>query len=608
MMAATILVSALALLVAIAALIPPPYKLRHVAGGRYRQNRSFHIAMSDGVKIAVDIWLPPDLEKDARVPTLMRLTRYARMIEPGVLAKLKLFFGATNGAMREAETWGGSRFACLFVDVRGTGASFGSQTVPWSDRELLDTREIIDWIVAQPWSDGQVGTYGISHCGNTAELATACGHPALKGAAALFSDYNTYMLIYPGAVFNEGFTRLWQEMNETLDADDIPKLYGKKGIGALLLRLFARGVQPVDGACGRRLLKQAVEAHKNNTDLLKACRESPFMDDYLDGTGYRYCDISPMGRSQRIEASRVPLMVVTGILDAATTDGALERFSRLSNAQTLYIGPWTHGARQFSDLLLGDKMPDGIGLYPHVESEMLAFFKDCFSDERRIREKRINYYTLGEGVFRTASSPPVTRTMLFYLDENGALRSDSPAPFRVDRQVDYSATTGRENRWYTQLGGGSIRYPHREDTDEKMMTFISEPLKENIRLFGKPGLKLALACTSGDCAVFAYLDVVRQNGAVIYLTEGQLRLGVQTEDYSRESYRCPNSGENTSLSLDLLATSALIPAGDRIRLSVGGHDSSIFKRYPANGDVFMTLSAMNAPLTLHLPVVEAGAQ
>ena len=47
-------------------------------------------------------------------------------------------------------------YAVAVVDVRGTGASFGQWRAPWQPEERTDSREVIDWIVRQPWSNQQV--------------------------------------------------------------------------------------------------------------------------------------------------------------------------------------------------------------------------------------------------------------------------------------------------------------------------------------------------------------------------------------------------------------------------------------------------------------------
>ena len=59
-------------------------------------------------------------------------------------------------------------YALVVVDVRGTGASFGTRDSFRSPAEREDYREIADWVVAQPWSDGWIGSTGISYLGAAA--------------------------------------------------------------------------------------------------------------------------------------------------------------------------------------------------------------------------------------------------------------------------------------------------------------------------------------------------------------------------------------------------------------------------------------------------------
>jgi predicted acyl esterase len=51
-----------------------------------------------------------------------------------------------------------------------TGASYGSRITPLCKAEVKDGYDIVEWIIAQPWSDGNVVSKGISYKGNTAEL------------------------------------------------------------------------------------------------------------------------------------------------------------------------------------------------------------------------------------------------------------------------------------------------------------------------------------------------------------------------------------------------------------------------------------------------------
>jgi uncharacterized protein len=51
--------------------------------------------------------------------------------------------------------------------------------------EIGYMKDIVSWIVGQPWSNGRVGGTGASYDGNTAELLAASGHSAVKAVAPL---------------------------------------------------------------------------------------------------------------------------------------------------------------------------------------------------------------------------------------------------------------------------------------------------------------------------------------------------------------------------------------------------------------------------------------
>ena len=61
----------------------------------------------------------------------------------------------------------GHGYACLRVDVRGSGDSDGLLRGEWEPGELDDGVEMIEWAAGQPWSTGAVGMIGKSWSGFT---------------------------------------------------------------------------------------------------------------------------------------------------------------------------------------------------------------------------------------------------------------------------------------------------------------------------------------------------------------------------------------------------------------------------------------------------------
>ena len=74
-------------------------------------------------------------------------------------------------------------YAATRVDIRGTGNSGGILEDEYSEQELLDGLEIIAWIAAQPWCDGQGGVAGTTWGGFNG-LPPAAGRAEKPGCGA----------------------------------------------------------------------------------------------------------------------------------------------------------------------------------------------------------------------------------------------------------------------------------------------------------------------------------------------------------------------------------------------------------------------------------------
>ena len=84
-------------------------------------------------------------------------------------------------------------YALVAVDVRGTGASFGTRDSLRSLRERDDYARIADWVVAQPWSDGRLGATGISYGVAASDFLASSGNPAVRAIAPLSAVWDTYI-------------------------------------------------------------------------------------------------------------------------------------------------------------------------------------------------------------------------------------------------------------------------------------------------------------------------------------------------------------------------------------------------------------------------------
>ena len=99
-------------------------RIRGVIVGSSRRLQSLYVPVSDGVRLAVDVWLPVErIARGERVGTAFRATRYHRAeLPPGPEPEAD-----SNHAA--GELWNRAGFALIVADARGTGASFGSRTM-----------------------------------------------------------------------------------------------------------------------------------------------------------------------------------------------------------------------------------------------------------------------------------------------------------------------------------------------------------------------------------------------------------------------------------------------------------------------------------------------
>ena len=545
---------------------------------------STHITMRDGVKIAVDIMLPKGLSKDAKLPTILDITRYWRNNSAGIPS---LYF-VSHG------------YAMVLVDVRGTGASTGVWSAPFSRDEIADNHDIVSWIVAQPWCSGNVGAIGTSYEGGAAQLLAASNHPAVKAVIPRFQEFDEYTdLPFPGGVFTDSFVKQWQDTIHQLDN--------------------SHDIKPVDEDKDYSLLKTAIKDHAQNVDVYKSALKITYRDDVLSGQTQTLDSIGVPAYQKEIEQSKAAIYGWGSWTDAATADAVIHRFLTFNNPQKAMIGAWNHGGSKNTSLYPSPFTPDAPQL-----AECLRYFDHYLKgkDNGVGSEHELVYYTMGEEKWKSTKVWPVAGTITqdWYFGEGQTLTQSSPkSSSGADTyKVDFDATTGKTNRWQTEMGGGAVVYPDRAAQDAKLLTYTSAPLAEDIEITGAPIVDLYVTSTHTDGAFFVYLEGVDENGKVTYLTEGQLRAIHRKISNDAPPYRMLTPyhsfkqkdgsplvpGQVAELKFGLLTTSVLVKKAHRIRVAIAGADKDTFARVPADGTPQISV-ARNAQYasSIQIPIV-----
>jgi putative CocE/NonD family hydrolase len=473
--------------------------------------------------------------------------------------------------------------------------------VEYSPAEIADMGEVAAWASLQPWSNGRVGTFGVSYDGNTAELSAVPNQPAIRAVMPLYDDLDTQALIQPGGVPLRGFVQEWSHLVAAMDRNDVCGVDGVHGWNCWKDRQVVPGVRPVDADPNGKHLAELVKEHEN-VNVAKSIGSVEFRDDVLitpEGT-FQFKDISPYGLRKQIEASGVPMMVWCGWLDANPCEGALMRYRTFSNPQAVIIGPLSHGGSFNVDPFAASHQPPVPSRDEQFKMEADFFARVLAKDPSEKIESSIQYYTMGEGKWHTTRvwPPDGLTTERFYFAEGNSLSASVPAVAggRDSYTVDFTASSGQQTRWHTQLGGGDVVYPDRAAEDKKLVTFTSPPLDTDLEITGSPVLTLVMASTTSDGAIHAYLEDVAPEGRVTYLDEGIFRVIHRKEvdprslpyeplgpahSFLRADAEPLKPSEPATIRFAFFPTSVLLRKEHRIRVALAGADASLFQRFPA---------------------------
>jgi putative CocE/NonD family hydrolase len=554
--------------------------------------------MRDGVRIALDVVLPEPLPEGRKIPAILIMTRYWRSAEG-------------DGAGNTARFFAGRGYAVVTGDSRGTGASFGIWPYHRSPDEVKDFGDIADWIVSQSWSNGAVGGFGTSYTANTADWMAQINHPAIKAIVPRFPDFDPYAdLYFPGGIFHVAFGKGWGESVKAMD------LNTKTGSPP-------RGVKPVDEDVDGALVAAAVEARRDAPGVYEGLSRITFRDDRPEVWGVSMLDWSIHTHVDDVERSGVPIYSWAGWLDAGTASGVIHRFATLSNPQKAIIGPWSHGGGHHASPF---RPPDFETVPSRGEQldESLCYFDRYLKDvDNGTAERELIYYTMGEETWKSTTSwPPAgasRRSMFFAADNALATEPPQDESGRDEYTVDFDATTGTTNRWYTQRGANDVVYPDRAAADARLLTYTSEPLGDDLEVTGTPIVRMHVRSTEADNAFFVYLEDVDPTGRVLYLTEGHLRGLHRKVSQEPPPYRVfgpyhsylsadaspMTPGEVVSIEIGMIPTSVLFRKGHRIRLALAGADKDTFTRIPENGMPTWTIERNRTLRSeLDLPVIE----
>ncbi len=505
------------------------------------------IPMRDGVRLYAALYRP---DSEGPLPTLLIRSPYSSQ-HPRYVA----------WAQRFAE----AGYAVVMQDVRGRFESEGVWR-PYVD-EAADGFDTLQWLGAQPWCDGNIGTFGISYPGFTQLLPAPLGSPHLKALVPIANQEDNY-----GHMRYNGVLQLQNSMN--------------------FIWLGNRTNQHAP----RELIDwERVYRRLPLISALDDIGERPFYRDMIRHNEFDdfWSSYSMKGQYPKVSA---PALFISGWYDNLLHEGFKCFAGWSQQAATpearerskLLVGPWTHSqigsAAPFGDVDFGPEAAVDIpGLHLRWYDRHLRGVDTGIDEEAPLR-----LFVMGANAWRDAWEWPLAQTRFtpFYLHSGGRANSrfgdgslsledpdqEPPDRYRYDPE-DPVPTLGGQSMFIANGGPRDRRAIERRDD---VLVYTSAPLEEDLEVTGPITLTLFAASSAPDTDFTATLADIYPRGPAIHLCEGIVRARF------RDSYEQPSlieAGAVTRYTISLWETSNLFRAGHRIRLEIS---SSNFPRFDRN--------------------------
>jgi putative CocE/NonD family hydrolase len=509
------------------------------------------ITMSDGTVLSANVFRPARSDGSAapgRFPTLLVQTPYNK---------------DTQDPHSDYLVQRG--YVDVVVDVRGAGSSQGTFD-SWGTRQQLDSKELVAWAAAQPWSTGRVGLHGESWYAINQLLTAAQQPPALKAIFPVVPTGDNYRSVLPGGYLTSLF------VFDLLDPAEASVPPGYTASDPL------RAVETL----GSRPSSINNANTYNVTTMLGGSTA-------YDGPYYRAT--SPLWLIDRI---RTPTFLVGGWFDALSQRDApllLQELQRRGVPAKLLMGPWYHTTA-------GQGLPaDGVPVIDELQLRWFDHYVRGAADPGLSRLAPVAYHRLGEGRFRTAPTWPVPgiRYERLSLSGSGALTrgKGSGAPDALPWQPLSGPCT---RSTYVGTFGLAPSTPCETDDSVNDRTGLTYdlPVTRPLDLTGPMSAHLYVSTTSSDAFLTVHVeDVDPTTGRAQELTSGWDSLSFRRLDkqrttrlgtagllpfhpYTKASVEAISPGQVYDWWIEIRPVAARIKAGHVLRLSLQPADAVRF--------------------------------
>ncbi|MHA1793473.1 MAG: CocE/NonD family hydrolase [Promethearchaeota archaeon] len=506
---------------------------------------TFMIPMSDGTKLATDVYFSPSVGKNP-APVILIRTPYGK---ENMIDTLYTSLYLPRG------------YHVVIQDFRGTHSSEGkTNDFLLFSTSFTDGNDTINWILSQPWSNGKIGSAGISALCITEYLYAGLNPRGLKAQSLWFGCPDLFQDAIMEGAYHESSVETW--INETA------KKNWRYQIDFILdhMETMDWNVEEYNATT----LNAGINTFENVN--VSGLHVGGWYDHFLGGTIRGYMGYDDRGQP-----------------------GA-------RGHQRLIIGPWIHGmvfgGRQGE--LVYPSSSTGIPLIMKWETEM---FNEAFQGiPVNWDGNRVAYYLMGDvddpsvdaNKWKFARDWPLNFSKnpwyfgkddndnLILVDDGNALESknisyeyDPRDPVLTkggNNQPSFDTSGPQDQRVAEELKNGSMR--------DDVLVFESEVLDKPYTMEGNLTARLHVKSNCTDTDFVVKLCDVYPDGRRMLIIDGALtsrfRNGLLTSTPL-------TPGEETILDINLIATAYQFNKGHKIAVTI---TSSNFDRYAINMNTY----------------------
>ena len=518
--------------------------------------RDVAVPMRDGIALRADVLRP---NSDGRFPTLVYRTPYGK---EDALKEYATFRRAVERG-----------YAVLVEDVRGRYAS-GGEFLPYQ-QEGHDGYDTIEWAARQPWSNGAIGTFGLSYPGAVQWLAAIENPPHLKAMVPAMTFSTPQNFFYAGGTWDMSWIE-WIWDNIAADVRAKKNLPGPKTYDEAVSAWKQQG-----GTMLRELPLSDLAELKGIAPFYYEWLSHPAEDPWWD-----WCELR--NKYDRVHAA---VLNLSGWYDdnygpeGATTNfnGLLKSRAGQRDAQThLLIGPWVHGVDNTAKTKSGDRQFGQAAAINYDEVVLRWMDRYLRGMENGVdQEKPVRYFVMGDDQWRDADAwPPAAKETSYFLVAKGELSLQQPA--KAEASSFFSDPADPVINRYETSGAHDYRdLSQRKD----VLTFDSEPLAKDLEVSGPIRADIFISCDCRDLDLWVRLLDVAPDGTAFNLRSSGL-------DVQRASYRDIKRGRQLltpgqvyEIHLENLITSNVFQKAHKIRIQISGSFFPNFSRNLQNGEL-----------------------